>query len=649
MKRTYSILITLLLLINVSQLVSFKTEEYRDTKAQMRMFYDQRLDDFKQATINFLASTEEYKKGEISTEDLRNAITKTRLSFKRLEFLLAHISPQTVTDNINGAPLPKVERNAPDLNIIKPSGLQTLDELIFSDEVEDSKEKINKLAIKLVTNFEDEKNYQKKIYLTERLFFEACRAEIIRIMSLGITGFDTPGSLNGLNESAIAMESMQEGLNIFLPYIAEKDEELATSIKTKLEEAIQTLNSSASDFNNFDRLVFIKDYLNPLYGLLLDAQLILDIETIYQTTNVTQPVNYLNKDIFSTDFLNVNFFSGLTPELVNEKSIGLGKLLFFDPILSGNNQRACASCHNPKKGFTDNESKSIATDFNGTVKRNSPTLINAVFADRYFYDLRADALSEQVEHVIVSDKEFNTSYEEIFSKLQQVPDYVRLFKEAYPQYNGEIFKHTFTSALAAYVQTLTSYNSPVDRYLRNEDIVLSESTKRGFNLFMGKANCGTCHFAPTFSGAIPPYFDESESEVLGVPADKTNTELDTDIGKSGSQRIREIAPFHKHSFKTVTVRNAALTAPYMHNGIYSSLNEVLDFYNNGGGQGLGFDLENQTLAGDSLNLTTTEIQDIIAFINALTDTSGLTSQPTKLPQSDSKTTGIYNRTVGGEY
>ena len=154
--------------------------------------------------------------------------------------------------------------------------------------------------------------------------------------------------------------------------------------------------------------------------------------------------------------------------------------------------------------------------------------------------------------------------------------------------------------------------------MRGDENKLSENEKKGFNLFMGKAKCGTCHFAPLFSGLLPPFFTESESEVLGVPGtnDKKNPTLDNDLGKF----LFTKSVIHKNSFKTPTLRNIELTAPYMHNGVYATLEEVMEFYNNGGGNGLKIAPPNQTLPFDKLNLSKKEVSDIIAFMKTLTDT-----------------------------
>jgi cytochrome c peroxidase len=246
-------------------------------------------------------------------------------------------------------------------------------------------------------------------------------------------------------------------------------------------------------------------------------------------------------------------------------------------------------------------------------------LINAVYADRFFYDLRAFTLEQQAEHVIFNPDEFNTAYSAIIKKLGENDKYAAQFKAIFGK--GKITREKFSKALASYVLSLRSFNSSFDKYVRGESDELSQEVKNGFNLFMGKANCATCHFAPTFAGLVPPLFNENESEILGVLADPNAKQprLDTDEGRWSNTILSEYAWIYEKSFKTNTVRNAGLTAPYFHNGAYSTLEEVIDFYNNGGGGGIGLNVINQTLATDALGLTPKEKQELIAFINALND------------------------------
>ncbi|MGA1434781.1 MAG: cytochrome-c peroxidase, partial [Candidatus Kapaibacteriota bacterium] len=199
---------------------------------------------------------------------------------------------------------------------------------------------------------------------------------------------------------------------------------------------------------------------------------------------------------------------------------------------------------------------------------------------------------------------------------------VLAFKNAYPAESGAINSMTISSALSAYIRSLIAFESPVDSLLRGEKVVSLKGeklnrVKRGFNLFMGKAACATCHFPPTYSGLVPPHFKEMESEVLGIPVHPQSKEIDPDFGKGGVYKYA--SPIYRHAFKTPGLRNIDKTAPYMHNGAYKNLEEVMEFYNLGGGQGLGIQVPNQTLSSDKLNLSKKEIQDIIEFMMALWD------------------------------
>jgi len=147
---------------------------------------------------------------------------------------------------------------------------------------------------------------------------------------------------------------------------------------------------------------------------------------------------------------------------------------------------------------------------------------------------------------------------------------------------------------------------------------MSGEERLGFTLFMGKAGCGTCHFAPLFSGNTPPRYMASDVEVIGTTSSPlTHTTLDADSGRA---RIDGL-PNHVRAFKTPSLRNSALTAPYMHNGAFRTLDDVLLFYDRGGGSGAGADVPNQTLSSDSLHLSASERRAIVSFMKTLTDTS----------------------------
>ncbi|MFT6004786.1 MAG: cytochrome c peroxidase, partial [Bacteroidia bacterium] len=218
-----------------------------------------------------------------------------------------------------------------------------------------------------------------------------------------------------------------------------------------------------------------------------------------------------------------------------------------------------------------------------------------------------------------STDEFNTSLVDIFNKLESDSSYQKMFKTSFPEHvRNPVNIYTFKTALAAYVASLTGFDTKWDKYMRGEGEVSSDAIN-GYNLFMGKAACGTCHFAPTFAGLVPPYYDDSESEVLGVPSGKMYLSLDDDMGRYSTQRPKEMADFYKHSFKTTTARFANQTGPYMHNGVFETMDEVLEFYNNGGGAGHNLEVPYQTLSSDSLHLNSLELSNLKAFIDAIND------------------------------
>ncbi len=160
-------------------------------------------------------------------------------------------------------------------------------------------------------------------------------------------------------------------------------------------------------------------------------------------------------------------------------------------------------------------------------------------------------------------------------------------------------------------------NSAFDQYLRGNKQALTSSQINGFNLFTGKAKCATCHFMPLFNSLLPPNFEITEYEVIGTTLtdDLQHPKPDPDAGRFQNFPVK----FYKQAFKTPTVRNAAKTAPYMHNGSFKDLKSVIEFYNQGGGHGLGLPNDLQTLSPEPLQLTAQESEDLVQFIQALTD------------------------------
>lgn len=561
--------------------------------------------EFKEVVVTLDKAADDYRSGKISLDSLRQVVAETRISYKKIEFYLAFHYAEYVNEHINGAPLLHIEKSGTSPVVLTPEGLQVLDELVFSEEAVTEKAQIAALAKKLNSSYKllfDSLNTQNKA----KGNISAMRLQLVRLYALGLTGFDTPGSLNAIAEAKASLL----GMKVFFIENYPAD----ASIPALFDGAINYLNASDS-FDTLDRLEVLKRYIDPLYGKLGEKEPGNEPEFIKQTA----AWNAGSKSIFGNDFLNPYFFTDLKEGEDSPELRKLGEALFYDPAISGDGKMSCVTCHQPGKAFADGMPKSLSNVQGKTVLRNAPTLVNAVYADRFFYDLRAFTLEQQAEHVIFNPDEFNTAYSAILKKLGESPKYAAQFKEVFGK--GNITREKFSKALASYVLSLRSFNSSVDKYIRGESDALSTEVKNGFNLFMGKANCATCHFVPTFAGLVPPLYSENESEILGVLADPKakQPKLDSDEGRWSNIVLSEYAWIYEKSFKTSTVRNAGLTAPYFHNGAYSTLEEVVDFYNNGGGGGLALNVSNQTLSPDPLNLTPKEKQELIAFINALND------------------------------
>ncbi|HZF63395.1 MAG TPA: cytochrome c peroxidase, partial [Chitinophagaceae bacterium] len=316
---------------------------------------------------------------------------------------------------------------------------------------------------------------------------------------------------------------------------------------------------------------------------------------------------------FDSGAFNVSFFSeGIDAEL-NVDKVSVGKKLFEDPVLSSNNRMACISCHVPERGFSDGLTKSKSFT-GGNLRRNTPTLLYAGLQQNQFYDMRARFLEDQVRNVIESRDEIHSSLGDASQKLSQDSGYMQLFRAAFKSQQDAVSEWQIQGALSSYIRSLQPFNSKFDRFWRGKE-ELSKDERNGFNLFLGKARCGTCHFIPLFNGTRPPLFDNTEGEIIGVPGDKKATAKDRDLGRYEVHQLPEF----KGAFKTPTLRNVEVTAPYMHNGLFDSLDEVINFYDAGGGAGMGLDIPNQTLPSDSLHLSTSEKKALIAFLKTLTD------------------------------
>jgi cytochrome c peroxidase len=547
------------------------------------------------------------------TKNLRKTqfqFLKTREAFKRIEFIISYFDhPDNRKFNQANLVTNAYHIDAPNEQI-DPRGLQVLEGLIYSEEADSLIQQEVDFLIDLSSDFlgkYQQKNTQEASEY-HKLIWDALRSEIFRIEAMGITGFDVPICKNSLPETKEALLSMREIIQIYRPLIVKKtNQDTYRKGINLVDQAAQYL--ARKEFESFDRMYFITHYLHPISTWLTVTRNELD----YSIPNNVQPIDANAYTLFDENVFNQNYFAfGSSPDKVD-----LGKKLFYDPLLSSDGSRSCASCHKPSQAFADGLVKNLSIDGTETLLRNTPSLWNAVYQTKQFYDSRASKLEKQALEVIHNKLEMGGDFQTILKAIQENPDYKSRFKKAF---NGNISERTVLEALSYFVKSITSFNSRFDQHLRGKGNVLTQEEKDGFNLFMGKAACATCHFPPMFNGLVPPKYVETESEIIGVPIHaKQQNQIDLDLGKYLFTGL----DIHRFSFKTPGVRNVEKTAPYMHNGVFKTLEEVLDFYNNGGGVGNKMDLPNQTLSGDSLQLSSYELNALVSFLKSLTDESKL--------------------------
>jgi len=534
-------------------------------------------------------------------DQLQQLLLQTRVAYKNFEWAAEYFEP-AVARFVNGPPVQEVELSG---QVFEPAGLQVMEAWLFPQyDTTRKKSLLEQLKI-LQSACSKFKTHFGNIDLFDWQVFDATRLEVFRIMTLGITGFDNPLTLQSMKESAASLESMKK----VLAHYTMMAHDTKDGPGEKFEAAGSYLTTH-TDFNSFNRAEFITAYCNPLTTSLAQLEKKLNIHVIRYNRLLNQDAATL----FDTNAFNVNAYVPDYTSFVTDKKVALGKLLFSDPGLSGTGTRSCQTCHQPEKAFTDGLVKNTVLGDHTLLERNTPTLLNAALQPSQFYDLRVKTLEDQSLTVVQNKVEMHGSMQLSVKRLWQDSAYRRMFSAAFPKKDRDgIDTLEIMNAIGSYVRTLTSLNSRFDTYMRGDKTAMSTDEINGFNLFMGKAKCATCHYMPLFNGVFPPRFTKIESEVIGVPRSATQKDIDPDLGRFNIVKVESF----RHSFKTPTLRNAARTAPYMHNGVFTTLQQVMDFYNRGGGKGLGLKIDNQTSPFDKLDLTEKERNDIIAFMKTL--------------------------------
>lgn len=329
---------------------------------------------------------------------------------------------------------------------------------------------------------------------------------------------------------------------------------------------------------------------------------------------------------------------------ITADKVALGKFLFFDPILSGNKDVACASCHHPEFGFSENLEVSIGVNGRGLgskrdfkqpndipfVKRNSQTVLNTAFNGLtndgnvnpkeapMFWDLRAKSLENQALEPIKAFEEMrghayplDNALDKVVERLKENAEYKRLFAKAFSSENA-VSKENLGKAIASYQRTLVANNSKFDKYMRGDKAAFSQNEEEGLMLFL-KSGCAQCHKGPMLS--------DYQVHALGVPDNEKLTASDDGFEK-------------KYTFRTPSLRNLRFTAPYMHSGKFQTLNNVLEFYEDlAGGQIRNTKVLPEQIDPLTKNLSVNfrDISLIVEFLNTLNDNKFDKTMPSKVP------------------
>lgn len=471
-------------------------------------------------------------------------------------------------------------------------------------------------------------------------------ARQVRLITLSFNpGHDTPDRMR-----AYGADFQGEGVD--WRFVTTRSERDLQPILDEYQQNIQKIYDAGGHFtgtfaHNLRVYLIDKDkQLRNIYSVsfLHPDMLINDIKTVLQTAPGEQPGNITSliagrpgqaADLLKTvrqPPLGLPTVPSPPDNPLTEAKISLGRKLFYDRRLSQNNTISCGLCHIPDQGFTSNEMATAVGMEGRTVRRNSPTLYNIAYATALFHDGRETALEQQVWGPLLAHNEMaNPSIGYVVEKIKRNADYQGLFEQAFGK---PASMETIGMALAGYERTLNSANSEFDRwYYRHEKQALDAKAQRGFQLFTGKAGCAACHTVTekyalfTDNGlhntgvgyedamgkattsrrvqlAPGVYAEVADSLIKSVSEAKAN-----DLGRYEVTQD----PADRWKYRTPSLRNISLTAPYMHNGSLATLEQVLEFYNRG-----GIANENLDPLIKPLHLSASELADLAAFLRALT-------------------------------
>ena len=545
------------------------------------------------------------------TTRIRAAFRSARTRYKRVEGVLEFYAP-ALAASFNARRQELDDDDAPPPSVLTQTGFPALEGVLWPSRQPSHPDSARRIAARMRPLAARFRAFVPALVPTQAQLIEIARLELARVGTLGIAGFDTPATHDAMRESADALAGLRvlfdaAGAGLWPGQTTER-----AHLATSLTRAASYLRAH-DDFDTFNRLAFITAYADSSARA---------VDALRRTANVVsvripRAWRFDAPWVYSANAFDARAYAPSGTPAVGVAIIALGAQLFHEPALSGTGLRSCASCHQPARSFTDGLVTAASIDRRGSrVTRNTPTLINASLQPAQFADERSVTLDDQVVEVLRSPAEMASSVERAVAALRKKPHYVVRFATAF----GADSPSTITAvrlrqALAAYVRSLVALDSRFDRAVRGDTSAMSAQERHGFTLFMGKAACGTCHFAPLFNGNTPPHYMNADVEVIGTSRTaRYFAHLDADSGRARIDKL----PLHYRAFKTPTLRNIVKTAPYMHNGGFRTLDEVVRFYDGGGGQGAGARIGNQTLSPDSLHLPIADQRALVAFLATLT-------------------------------
>ncbi len=614
-------------------------DDYRD-------LYDRKLNEFKESQAglrDLIQHTDIASKEGIAT--IKSGISAARIKMKCMDIWMRYLHPLAYK-SIN-APLPVEWETEVFEKFEQPykregAGL-TLAELYLDEEQITKDSLLQQIRTSIAAtdayaadSVTKELGSYHHFYLCNRLF-------LLNLAAIYTTGFECPDTKRIVPELGVMLASVSDINRAFNKSFPGTP--LPQEYCTLFDRMRSFVDAQPEDNERFDHYTFIKNYVNPLF--VLNQQLIVQYKVVSHSM-VDYSLNKKAKSIFDKELYNgqnsKGIFIRVEDSAVLAKIVQTGKQLFYDPILSGNNMRSCASCHKPTECFTDTVFRtSLHYNRKDFLPRNTPSLTNAGYNHLVMLDGKHINLQNQTKAVISNPAEMGCEESEVVKKVMSCKEYKQAFQHLlqYTPQEKEVTYDHIVSAITFYYSKFSKAYAPFDDAM-NKSAVLSAAAVNGFNLFMSKAQCGTCHFVPQFNGVKPPYVS-SEFEVLGVPEDSSFSKMSPDEGRYVINPAKET----RNAFRTGTLRNAAHTKPYMHNGVFRSLEQVIDFYDAGGGKGRGLAVSNQTLSADSLRLTAKEKSDLVEFIISLDEQINFEAVPDHLPKS--KISALNDRKTGGVY